>query len=187
MVQLGRAGTNGAMNAASRAAVTALSLLVLASSARAETELDATEFCRRAAKNQAIFELFPDKAMAEAGSAAGAVTCRWTFTGRSDVTVTLESKLLASPMAARQTILMARLPENHRGKTVEPLPKMGDDGLSRSTNEQGALRLYEIEAVKGRRHFLMTLRPNDGAPLNYRVTDASVSFLGVGIRELDKP
>ena len=76
---------------------------------------------------------------------------------------------------------MARLPENRRGKIVEPLPRLGDDGLSRATMENDAVKLFEIEAVQGRRHFLLTVHRRDGSAINYRISNASVDFLGSGI------
>ena len=125
-------------------------------------------------------------ATARAGADAGSVICSWTFKpmARPEISVTLDSSLMASPLAARQAILMARLPENHRGKTVEPLPKLADDGLSRATVENGVTKLYEIEAVKGRRHFLLTVRPRDGGDVSYRTAGAAINFLGSGISGL---
>ncbi len=164
----------------------ALLLSAFALPVAAQGELDPSEFCRRAGRNQAIFEMQPAAATAEPGKEAGAVTCHWTFEqfGHGEIEVGLDSKLLASPLAARQTILMARLPENHHGQTIEPLPKLGDDGLSRTTVENGATTRFELEAVKGRRHFLLTLQPHGGGVLTYRVTGASISFLGSGIAGL---
>jgi hypothetical protein len=155
----------------------------------AQERIDAEAFCRKAGKNQAIYELSPAAAIAEGGAEAGAVTCRWTLgrTEGADVLVTLDSRVLKSATVARQTILLARLPENRQRKTVEPLPKMGDDGLSRATMEQGKLTLFEIEAVKGRRHFLLTVHARDGSGLTYRIADASISFLGAGIAALERP
>ncbi len=148
----------------------------------------ADEFCRRVGRNQAIFEmpLLPGGASAAAGETSGAYTCVWVFErGNGEIyNVRLDSKPLASEAAARQAILLARLPENRRGKTVEPLPKLGDDGLSRATVENGAITLFELEAVKSRRHFLLTVRPLPGKDVNYRVSAASINFLGSGISGL---
>ena len=155
----------------------------------AQEPVDAGAFCRKAGKNQGIYELLLEAAMAQGGADAGAVTCTWTFgrLGVSDALVTLDSKLLKSATIARQAILLARLPENRLGKIVEPLPKMGDDGLSRATMDQGALTLFEVEAVNGRRYFLLTVRMRDGSAINYRVAGASIDFLGAGIAELERP
>ena len=168
------------------AAALATLLVYPASLSWAEGELDPQEFCRRAGRNQAIFEMLPAAATAQPGKEAGAVACSWVFEqmGHGEIVVRLDSKLLASPLAARQTILLARLPENHRGQTIEPLPRLGDDGLSRVIVEKGVTKRFELEAVKGRRHFLLTLQSRNGAELNYRVTGASIDFLGSGIAAL---
>ena len=161
----------------------------LATPGFAQESIDPELFCRTAGKNQSIYqELSLADATARAGATPGAVTCHWTFSrsAGADVLVTLDSKLLKSVLVARQTILMARLPENHRGKSVEPLPRMGDDGLSRATRENGVLKLFEIEAVRGRRHFLLTVRTRDGSEINYRIPDASISFLGIGLAALQR-
>jgi len=161
----------------------------LAPACFAQESIDPELFCRTAGKNQSIYqELLLVKAAAQAGATAGAVACSWTFSrsAGADVLVTLDSKVLKSTLVARQTILMARLPENHRGKSVEPLPRMGDDGLSRATKENGALTLFEIEAVKGQRHFLLAVRTRDGSEINYRIADASISFLGIGLAALQR-
>jgi hypothetical protein len=156
----------------------------------AQEAMDPELFCQKAGKNKSIYqELLPVESTAQAGATAGAVTCRWTFSrsAGTDVLVTLDSKLLPSTLAARQTILMARLPENHPGKTIEPLPRMGDDGLSRATRENGAIKTFEIEAVQGRRHFLLTVRARDGSAISHRIADASISFLGIGLAALQRP
>ncbi len=166
------------------AAISLLALGLSTGAAMAQDTPDPDEFCRKAGRNQAIFELLPKAATAQSGKAAGDVNCSWAFEGRVAISVALQSRLMHSPLAARQEILMARLPENRRGKTIEPLPKMGDDGLSRATVVDGKTTQYEIEAVKGRRHFLMTVRPSTEGDLDYRIQAASVSFLGVGISAL---
>ena len=165
------------------AATAALALLLLAPAAAAQEDIDADDFCRRAGRNQAIFELPLDKATAQAGKVPGSVTCGWTFGGRSPVTLTLDSRLLSSPIAARHEILMARLPERNRGKAVTAL-RIGDDALGRATPDPGPVKLYEIEAVRGRRHFLLTVRavPPD-ADLNYRVQAFSSDFLAARSEE----
>ena len=168
-----------------RAAAFSLVLLasVPAAPGLAQERIDPDLFCQKAGKNQAIYERMVAGTTARAGATPDAVACTWTFNhlGEADVLVTLDSKLLKSPILARQTILMARLPENHRGKTVEPLPRMGDDGLSRATVENGAVKLFEIEAVQGRRHFRLTVRRRDGSAIGYRISSASINFLGSGI------
>jgi hypothetical protein len=167
------------------AVAAALSLLFLTSGVAAQEDLDAGEFCRRAGRNQAIFELALDKATAQAGKDAGAVTCSWSFSGRSNVTLTLDSRLLSSPLAARQEILMARLPERNRGKALVAL-RVGDDAIGRATPGTGAVKLYEIEAVKGVRHFLLTVRPADGGDVNYRIQAFSGDFLAAGIKAVSR-
>ncbi len=161
-------------------------LLSLPWTARAEDAVDAEAFCRKAGRNQAIFEMAMTKATAQAASAAGAVSCSWTFKpiDKPEIVVTLDSKLFAAPVEAWQAILVARLPDNHRGKKIEPI-KIGDDALSRSTPEHGPVKQFEIEAAKGRRHFLLTVRPHDPAgELSYRITGASIEFLRAGIAGL---
>jgi hypothetical protein len=168
------------------AAAAALSLLFLTSGVAAQEDLDADEFCRRAGRNQAIFELSMDKATAQAGTVPGSVSCSWTFSGRSPVAITLESRLLSAPVAARQEILMGRLPERNRGKTLVAL-KIGDDALGRATAVDGVTRLYEIEAVKGRRHFRMTVRPlPPDSGLNFRIQAFSGDFLAAGIKAVSR-
>ena len=91
----------------------------LATPCLAQESIDPELFCRTAGKNQSIYqELMLVKATAQAGATAGAIACSWAFSrsAGADVLVTLDSKLLKSKLAARQTILMARLPENHRGE-----------------------------------------------------------------------
>jgi hypothetical protein len=162
----------------------------LAIQSLAQESIDPELFCRKVGKNRAIYQDgLLSEATAQAGDTVGAVTCRWTLSRSAgvDVLITLDSTLLKSPLVARQTILMARLPENRRGKAIEPLPRMGDDGLSRATMENGALKVFEIEAVQGLRHFLLTVRTADGSPINYRISDASISFLGIGLAALQRP
>jgi hypothetical protein len=98
--------------------------------------------------------------------------------------VTLDSTLLASPTAARQAILMARLPERNRGRTIEPLTNVGDDAIYRATVEGRITKLLEFEAVKGRRHVVMTVRPATGTDLNYIRVRASIAFLAAGLAAL---
>ena len=44
--------------------------------------------------------------------------------------------------------------------------------------------LYEIEAVKGRRHFRLTVRPRPGGDVTNRAEGAAINFLGSGISRL---
>ncbi|MBS0550204.1 MAG: hypothetical protein JSR24_20800 [Proteobacteria bacterium] len=172
------------------AAFLAALLAMTAGPGFAQEPVDAGLFCQKAGRNKAIYQqLLPAGETARAGAVPGAVTCGWTFTqfNGPDVLVTLDSRPMKSPIVARQEILMARLPENRRGATIEPLPRMGDDGLSRAIRKDGALMLFEIEAVKNRRHFLLTVRTRDGAAIDQRIADATISFLGSGIRAVPQP
>ncbi len=73
---------------------------------------------------------------------AGAIRCSWAFDEvyGPALAVTLDATLLASETAARQAILMARLPEKNRGRTIEPLTGVGDDAIYRPTVEDGMTR-----------------------------------------------
>lgn len=133
-------------------------------------------------RNQAIFELILQATTAEALPKPGAMRCIWSFD--QGLEVTLDSTVLPSQTAARQTILMARLPERNRGRTIEPLTGVGDDALYRPTVENGITKLLEFEAVKGRRHVVMTVRPATGAGLNYIRLRASIAFLAAGLAAL---
>lgn len=143
--------------------------------------------CAKAGRNTAIFELPPEESVARAGAQAGVVQCRWTFgasASAAGLVVELATELLKSEAMARLAIEATRLPENHRGKTIEALPKMGDGGNLLTTVENGKLRFVEIEAVKGRQRFLMTVRPNVPGDLGYRVPGQSINFLGIGLQRL---
>lgn len=153
----------------------ALFFLVWLSAAAAQAD-DATALCTRASRNAGIFELSP------AGSDASAGHCTWIFAGRAsadgDLVVELTIGSMKSEAAARLAIETARMPENHRGKTIEALPKIGDGGNLLVTLEDGTPRLIEIEAVKGRNRFLLTVRSQSRASLSTGLTWQSISFLG---------
>ncbi len=117
---------------------------------------------------------------AEASPKPGAMHCTWSFS--DGLEVALDSTVLRSETAARQTILMARLPEKNRGKTIEPLTGVGDDALYRTTVEDGVTRLLELEAVKGRRYVGMTVRSSARGGVTYIRLRASVAFLASGLR-----
>jgi hypothetical protein len=160
--------------------LSALFLAVLvAGSAHAQ---EADDFCHRMGRNQAVFEMMLQSATAEALPKPGAMRCTWSFD--QGLEVALDSTVLRSETAARQTILMARLPERNRGKTIEPLTGVGDDALYRTTVENGVTRLLEFEAVKGRRHVLMTVRSRAAAGLTYIWLRASIAFLAGGLATL---
>ena len=157
--------------------------MLLAGNARAQ---EADDFCRRMGRNQAIFEMMLQATTAESLPKTGAIRCTWAFAqvNAPELVVTLDSTLLASQTAARQTILMARLPEKNRGRTIEPLTGVGDDAIYRATVEDGTTKLLEFEAVKGRRHVLMTVRPQGGAHVNHIRARASIAFLASGLAAL---
>lgn len=153
---------------------------LLAGNASAQSQTEADEFCRRMGRNQAIFELMLQGATAQALPKPGAMRCTWSFD--QGLEVALDSTVLRSETAARQTILMARPPEKNRGKTIEPLTGVGDDAIYRATVEDGTTKLLEFEAVKGRRHVAMTVRAATGVDLNYIRLRASIAFLASGLR-----
>jgi hypothetical protein len=167
-----------------RALLPLLLVALLAGHAHAESQAEADDFCRRMGRNQAIFELMLQATTAQALAKPGAMRCTWTFAqvDGPELDVALDSTLLRSQTAARQTVLLARLPERNRGKTIEPLINVGDDGIYRATVEDGVTRLLELEAVKGRRHVLMTVRPRGGAGVPYFRVRASIAFLAAGLR-----
>ena len=164
--------------------LSALFLAVLvAGSAHAQ---EADDFCRRMGRNRAVFEMMLQSATAEALPKPGAIRCIWAFDqiDTPELVVTLDSALLTSPTMARQAILMARLPEKNRGKRIEPLIGVGDDGIYRATIEDGITRALELEAVKGRPHVLMTVRPRTAVGVNYIRARQSIAFLAVGLVSL---
>ncbi len=166
-----------------RPLIALLLAVLLAGNAQAQ---EANDFCRRLGRNQAVLEMLLQASTAEALPKSGAIRCTWAFdqVDVPELTITLDSTLLASPTAARQTILMARLPEKNRGKTIEPLIGVGDDGIYRATIEDGITKVVELEAVKGRRHVLMTVRPQTAAGLNYIRVRSSIAFLAAGLAAL---
>jgi hypothetical protein len=169
--------------------VAMLSLLAPGFGARADSQAEADQLCAKAGRNHAIFELLLASSKAEASPVAGVVGCSWAFahassaSGKIDLIVKLTTNLLPSEAAAMLAMKVALLPENNRGKTVEALPRMGDGGVYRTTVENGVLREIEIEAVKGRRRFVMTFRPG---PDRYtgRLVGQSISFMGIGLSDL---
>lgn len=158
-------------------------VVFLAGHAHAESQAEADDFCRRMGRNQAIFELMLQATTAQALGKSGTMRCTWTFAqvDGPELEVTLDGALERSEMAARQTILMARLPEKHRGKTIEPLINVGDDGIYRATIEDGVTKGLELEAVKGRRHVLMTVRHRTGVGMPYFRARQSIAFLAAGL------
>jgi hypothetical protein len=82
----------------------------LAGSVHAESQTEADDFCRRMGRNKAIFEPMLQATTAEALPKPGAMLCTWSFDE-----VALDSTLLASQTAARQTILMAVRPRAGAG------------------------------------------------------------------------
>ena len=157
-----------------------LLVVLLAGKASAQTQTEAEEFCRRMGRNQALFELMLQATTSEALPKTGEVRCTWSFD--QGLEVMLDSTVARSATAARQTILMARLPERNRGKTLESLTNVGDDAIYRATVEGGTTKLLELEAAKGRRHVLMTVRPRSGAGVTYIRVRASIAFLASGLR-----
>ncbi|MEI6201365.1 MAG: hypothetical protein WCP68_05395 [Enhydrobacter sp.] len=165
----------------------AIALCLIGGAAQAEVESDAAALCLRAAKNQAIFQMPPMGAVSRGGTEPGAVTCTWTFDGNAygpgTLIVELATHLMQSEAAARTAIVIARLPENHRGKTLEALPKMGDGGNMLTVVEDRVVKVLEIEAIMGRRHFLMTVRSTGAYGLPDRVQWHAINFLGVGVHQ----
>jgi hypothetical protein len=157
--------------------------LLLAGHAHAESQAEADAFCGRFRPNPAIFELMLQAGTAAALPKPGGVRCTWSF--EDGLEITLDNTVLRSETAARQTILMARLPERNRGKTIEPLTGVGDDALYRATVEGGVTKLLELEGVKGRRHVLMTVRPGADGGVNYIRLRASIAYLAGVLRSAE--
>jgi hypothetical protein len=163
-----------------RALLPLLLAVLLAGHAHAESQAEADAFCRHFRPNPAMFELMLQASTAAALPKPGTIRCTWSF--EDGLEVRLDSTVLRSETAARQTILMARLPEKNRGKTIEPLTGVGDDALYRTTVEDGVTRLLELEGVKGRRYVLMTVRPRAGGDVNYIRLRASIAYLTAVLR-----
>jgi hypothetical protein len=168
-------------------AVLLLSVL-LSSGASADSQEEAERFCARAGRNGAIFEMPQLAATASGSPTAGVVACTWSFAaagspaGRIDLTLRLETSLFANETVARFAMTAAMLPENNRGWTVvEALPKLGDGGVMRTATKDGVLSEIMIEAVKGRRRFVLTARPGPDRAGNHRLPGQVVSFIGVGL------
>ncbi len=161
---------------------------LVGSSARADSPMEAQELCQKAGRNAPVFELLLAESTARSGTEPGSALCTWSFarpaSASPELLVELKTELMPSQADARRAILISRLPENHRGKTIEALPKLGDGGNYRATVDDGATRALEIEATKDRRHFLLSVKPGTASPLTYRVLGQSINFLGVGIRDL---
>jgi hypothetical protein len=142
--------------------------------------------CERAGRNAPVFEMLAVAASAH-DRPGGGLACSWTFSrvgsaaGEVDLTVSLTAEPMASETAARQAVLLARLPENHRGKTVEVLVGFGDSSFHRSTIDNGLRRDLEFEAAKGRRRIVLTVQPRDGQPVDYRLLGQSINFFGVAL------
>ena len=169
------------------AAAMALVLASVAASAFDQAEVD--ELCARAGRNQGIFELFLVEQKARPGPAADGFTCSWSFKhvssgpGEIDLKLTLEMQPVKSVIAARQEILLALLPENHRGKKVEGLSGMGDAAVQRTTTKDKVVQQIEIEALKDRRRFVFTATPQ-AKVATYRLPGQCINFLGSGLARL---
>lgn len=173
------------MQGALKAALLLSVLLPVAASADSREE--AERLCARAGRNGAIFEMLELAAMASDSPVAGDIACTWTFAaagapaGRIDLALRLETSLFATETVARFAMTAALLPENNRGWTVEALPRLGDGGVVRIATKDGLLREMMIEAVKGRRHFVLTARPGPDRAANHRLPGQIVIFIGVGL------
>ena len=88
-----------------------------------------------------------------------------------------------SVTAARQAILLALLPENRGGKTVEGLGGMGDAAVQRSTIKDKVLEQLEIEALQGRQRFVFTATPRPKVA-TYRLPGQCLNFLGIALGRL---
>lgn len=165
-----------------------LAVSLLSRAATAETQKEAEALCAKAAKNAAIYELVLDKSEAQPLAAPGRVQCRWTFAkpaaDKAEFVVDLRTEMLRSEAVAKLSVDTARLPENRKGRLIEPLPKMGDGGNMFTTVDQSVLKLIEIDAVKGRQRYLLTVRPTTPSGLNYRVPGQTLSFFGIGLGQL---
>ncbi len=161
--------------------------VLLPAAASADSQEEAERLCARAGRNGAIFEMLELAATASGSPAAGVVACTWTFAaagapaGRVDLKLRLETSLFANETIARFAMTAALLPENNRGRAVEALPRLGDGGVVRTATKDGLLREMMIEAVKGRRHFVLTARPGHDRAGNHRLPGQVVSFIGVGL------
>lgn len=167
-----------------------LSVLLSSGGVSADSQEEAERFCARAGRNGAIFEMPQLAATASGRPTAGVVACTWTFAaagapaGRIDLTLRLETSLFANETVARFAMTAAMLPENNRGWTVEALPKLGDGGVMRTATKDGTVAEIMIEAVKGRRRFVLTARPGIDRAGNHRLPGQVVSFIGSGLNGL---
>lgn len=161
--------------------------VLLPSAASADSQEEAELLCARAGHNGPILEMLQVAATASGSPVAGVVACTWTFAaagapaGRIDLLLRLETSLFANETVARFAMTAALLPENNRGWTVEALPRLGDGGVMRTATTDGRLREMMIEAVKGRRHFVLTAQPGPDNASNHRLPGQVVSFFSVGL------
>jgi hypothetical protein len=175
------------MRSVVKLAVLLLSVLLPSGGASADSQEEAERLCLSAGRNGAIFEMLQVTATASGSPVTGVVACTWTFAaadapaGRIDLAIRLETNLFPNETVARFAMTAALLPENNRGWTVEALPRLGDGGVMRTAMKDGALREMMIEAVKGRRGFLLTARPGPDRAGNHRLPGQLVSFIGIGL------
>lgn len=166
------------------------SALLLSGAAWADSQQEAERLCLSAGRNAAIFEMLLVAATASGSPVTGVVACTWTFAsadapaGRIDLALRLETSLFANETVARFAMTAAMLPENSRGWTVEALPRLGDGGVMRTASKEGSLGDMMIEAVKGRRRFVLTARPGPDRAGNHRLPGQVVSFIGSGLHGL---
>ena len=177
-----------AMRRVSKLVVLLLSMLLPSGGASADSQEEAERLCARTGRNGAIFEMLQVAATASGSPVAGVVACTWTFAaagapaGRIDLTVRLETDVFRNETVARFAMTAALLPENKRaGWTVEALPRLGDGGVLRTAMKDGTLREMMIEAVKGRRRFVLTAQPGPDRAHNHRLPGQLVSFIGIGL------
>ena len=174
----------GSMRFVSKA-VLSISFL-LSGAASADSQEEAERLCLAAGRNGAIFERLQLAATASGSPVAGVVACTWSFAaagapaGRADLTVQLETSLFANETLARFAMTAAMLPENNRGWTVEALPRLGDGGVMRIASKDGVLREVMIEAVKGRRRFVLTAQVTGNAG-THRLAGQVLSFFGAAL------
>lgn len=161
--------------------------LLWSGAASADSQEEAERLCGRAGRNGAILEMLQLAATATGSPVAGVVACTWTFAaagapaGRIDLTVRLETSFFANETVASFAMTAALLPENNRGWTVEALPRLGDGGVMRTATTDGRLREMMIEAVKGRRHYVLTARLGADRAANHRLSGQVLSFIGIGL------
>lgn len=138
-------------------------------------------FCARITRSELEGPFERRLAGTDARLEASGIQCRWTLgdpgVGQGEIVLRLDTGLLPSVRAARQSILMARLPEERHGRVVEALTGVGDDGVVRRVTADGTMHDLQFEAVKGRRRFVLDVTPRPDPAVGLRLYAQAHDFL----------